>query len=398
MILLISSVFPPEPVVSALIGFDLANALSEHQSITVISPRPSRPSGFSFHLESKNNIAFTHLILNSYTCPESKLFGRMRESFSFGKHAANFIRRNHREIDCIYVHAWPLFAQYLIIRASKKYQLPTVTHVVDIYPETLLNRLPVLKSFFYHLLLPLDRYTHQHSSRIVTISPRMKDLLVKTRKLESQKVEVIYNWQNEEVFSTIRNTADERQRSERFTFMFLGNLSRTAAIHILITAFAESRLKKSRLVIAGSGSEKEALVSLANQFQDAVIEFWDAAMNEVPAIQNEADVLLLSLKKGVAQFALPSKIPAYLFSAKPVIACVEENSDTADTIKQARCGWVVQPENAGLLSETMIKVTELSKIYLQQLGMNGFQYAVKNFSKNNNLMKFVNLIQDTVKV
>ena len=47
-ILIISCVFPPEPVVSAQMSLDIAEALSKNNDVTVISPRPTRPMDFKF--------------------------------------------------------------------------------------------------------------------------------------------------------------------------------------------------------------------------------------------------------------------------------------------------------------------------------------------------------------
>ena len=65
-ILIASCVFPPEPVVSATISFDLANSLVKNNQVTVISPRPTRPFGYNFEtvLTDKNR-AFNHVVVNS---------------------------------------------------------------------------------------------------------------------------------------------------------------------------------------------------------------------------------------------------------------------------------------------------------------------------------------------
>ncbi|MBI9063782.1 MAG: hypothetical protein JEZ14_17505 [Marinilabiliaceae bacterium] len=145
MILLVSSVFPPEPVVSATIGRDMAEALSENCEVMVVTPKPTRPLGFSFKKLSTGNQKFKHFVLNSYTYPESRLFGRLRESYSFGKHVVDYIKKYKAEIQCVYIHSWPLVAPYKIVKASKKYSLPTIIHIVDIYPEALSDKLLFLK-------------------------------------------------------------------------------------------------------------------------------------------------------------------------------------------------------------------------------------------------------------
>lgn len=108
---------------------------------------------------------------------------------------------------------------------------------MDIYPEALLGKLPFLRKFFFRLLLPIDKYIQENSSKVITISSSMKNLLVETRELEEKKVEVVHNWQNEELFILNKDSNSKRRKDSMFTFMFLGNLSGTAAIYDLIFAF-----------------------------------------------------------------------------------------------------------------------------------------------------------------
>lgn len=397
MILIISAAFPPEPVVAASMTFDLAEALAEKWNVVVITPEPTRPLGFSFKSEEPVSRKYEHIILKSFTYPKSRLPGRLLESYSFGKHAASFIKKERYRIQCCYVNAWPLVAQFMIIRILKSLCIPSVIHIQDIYPECFTQKIPVIGNLITRILLPLDRCTLKSSSKIITISSGMKNHLVTTRKLDEINVEVVHNWQNEEMFIRSKNVSSQKSTNSKFTFMFLGNLSGTAAIHVLMYAFNASRLDKSRLIIAGNGSEKENLISLADSLHESDIEFCDASRKEVPDIQCKADVLLLSLKMGTAKFALPSKLLAYMFSAKPIIACVDEDSDIAQAIKEGTCGWVIPPENAEALANTMRSVILLPQPDLETYGENGLKYAVENFSRIKSLMKLVAIINCLMK-
>jgi glycosyltransferase involved in cell wall biosynthesis len=394
-ILIITAAFPPEPVVSSNISHDLARELSFKNQVTVICPKPTRPFGIVYPNPGihENQLQFKRIQLQSFTSPQFSLFGRFRESYSIGKRTYDFIKENHLDIDVMYVNTWPLFGQYFTIRAAKKFNLPVAIHIQDIYPESLLSKLPIFKTFFYKLLLPVDRYIQQNSAKVITISPNMKSLLVKTRKLEEKKVEVVFNWQDEEIFIDYKKNKKNVLRDPLFTFMYLGSLNTTAAVHILINAFGKANLLNARLVIAGNGPKKEYLISLAQTYQNTKIEFWDAEMHKVPEIQDQADVLLLNLSKGAAQFALPSKLSAYLFSEKPVIASVDEDSDTAKFILNAKCGWVVPPENIEKLTSALRNAAQTSSEKLKDYGYNGYNFASQNLSKKINLHKIVSIIE-----
>lgn len=391
-ILIISAVFPPEPVVSAKLSFDIANELSINNAVTVISPKPSRPFGFKF---TGNNLSFNfnHIQVNSYFCASSNIVGRFRESYSFGKHCYKYITANHKNIDIIYANIWALFGQYYVVKAAKKYNIPIFIHVQDIYPESINRKMSFLGPFIDLFWLPVDKYVLHNVTKVIAISDKMKSYLVSTRKLESQRLVVVQNWQDETAF--INYKAENKQpinKKELFTFMYLGNIGPVAGVEILIDAFAQADLKNCRLIIAGSGSMKATLQKKVNEMNLHTIEFWPVPEGKVPEIQAQANVMLLPVKKGAAKSSIPSKLPAYMFSEKPVIACVDEDCDTANAIISSDCGWVLPPENIFRLSEMMQSVVSLPSHALNEKGESGFKYALENFSKKNNLPKLTSLI------
>jgi glycosyltransferase involved in cell wall biosynthesis len=396
MILLISAVFPPEPVVSATIAHDLAVTLSDELNVRVLTPRPSRPYGFTFDHGFCKPGKFEHVIVPSYTCPRSVLFGRMRESFSFGKHVARYIRENHEKLAIVYLITWPLLSQYLIVRSARKYAIPSIVHVQDIYPESLENKVRVCCKIIRSVLLPLDTYILKNATHVVAVSENMKSRLIHTRGISPEKISLIQNWQDEADFIKYhyqRHKLLRRNPVEKpFTFMYLGNIGPVAGVDFLIRSFALANIANARLIIAGSGSMKEECRQIADTYKNAPVLFWNVPAGKVPEIQAQADVMLLPVKRGAAMSSVPSKLIAYLFSKKPVIACVDHNSDTAKAIEQAGCGWVIPPEETDVLARTLQSVAQTPKTDLLIRGMNGFNYASDNFSKKNNLKKLVHLI------
>jgi glycosyltransferase involved in cell wall biosynthesis len=174
--------------------------------------------------------------------------------------------------------------------------------------------------------------------------------------------------------------------------MYLGSINPSASVVTIINAFGKAKLTQARLIIAGEGSEKAECIKAANMFQEAQIEFVSAPVETVADIQQQADVLLLPLKKGIAMTASPSKLTAYMFSGKPIIACVEEMSDTAVCIQEAKCGWVLKPENEKMLSNLMQDIIKTDRNVLLELGNNSRSYAEANMSRRVNLEKMTSII------
>ena len=392
-ILIISAVFPPEPVISALLSRDIADALSVKHDVTVLCPHPSRPEGFIF-MENAIKANYKVERLNSFTCPSSILFGRLRESFDFGKHCVDFIQKNSSSIDCIYINSWPLFSQYRIIKAARKCGVPSILHIQDIYPESLTKKLPaIIGRLVFQLLLPIDKFILKNASIIVGISSYMISYLSKTRKVEKEKFRIIRNWQNDQQF--IKYSSKLSNSKNDFVFMYAGSISASAGVPALIHGFAKANLPNAKLVIAGDGADKINCINMANDLQNDKIIFSEVGPDNIAELQSEADILLLPLRKGIAKTATPSKLTAYLLSSKPVIATVEEDTDVSDILTKANCGFVVEPEDSDALADILRKSYSISETELVRMGANGKEYARMYLSKHANLNKLVSIIENT---
>ncbi|GEN76162.1 glycosyltransferase family 4 protein [Chryseobacterium hagamense] len=392
-ILIISAVFPPEPVVSASLSYDIANNLADYNNVTVISPFPTRPKDFNFSESNTSNEKFKHIVANSFTCPDSDIIGRMKESYSFGQFCAGYVTNNYKKIDVIYQNSWPIFSQYLIYKAAKKYKLPLLTHVMDIYPESLVEKLPFAKSFLVKMLMPIDRKVLSYSDKIICISENMKIHLAKTRQIIKDKLVIINNWQDEEQFINFRNQVSDVVRTKLpFTFMYLGNNGPVAGVEFLIQSFVKAGIENSKLIIAGSGSRTDACKELVKQLNAQNIDFIPVPSGKVPEIQYLADIMLLPVKKNAAYSSIPSKLPAYMLSEKPIIGSLDLDSDTANAILEADAGWVVEPENSEQLINVMQKVSQYDINILKSKGRNALNYSLKHFSKKENLKKITQLI------
>lgn len=378
---------------SAHLSNDIAFELSKKHDVVVLCPQPSRPQGYQFGT-IKEPEDFKIIRLNSFVSPASKIIARFRESYSFGKRSAEYIRKNGKDIDCIYINSWPLASQFLIIKEARKLKMPTVLHIQDIYPESLIGKLPKsFRSFFYKMLLPFDKYILRYSTKILGISENMISHLSKTRRINKSKFTVVRNWQEDDVFL---NFVSEKRRPAVFTFMYVGSVSASAGVELLLYAFDKASLPGSRLVIVGNGNEKDKCIRIANELKNQHIQFLEVIPAEVPSIQCRADVLLLPLKKGISLTATPSKLTAYLFSAKPVIACVEKESDVANILSETNCGLVTEPESVSGLIVAMKRMYESPTASLQLMGERGKDYAISNLSKKANLSRLVTVIEDAI--
>lgn len=394
-VVIVNAVYPPEPVVSAQVGRDLAIHLAAAGArVTVLCPPPSRPLGTDYSalrpvgrplVRSEAGVEVVRL--PSFTCPRSRLLLRLRESWSFGRHVCRYLGHHVSDVDVVYANTWPLLSQALLAWHCERRGVPLVLHSQDLYPESLLVKLPGLaRRIVSKPLTALDQWAARRAACVVAISENMQRIYMESRGLAREKVVVVPNWIDEQRFDRLPDRAEACARygipEDRFTFLYLGNVGPVAGVELLIEAFHAARLQRSQLVIAGDGSAKAACVALAARLRASGVQFVsDPEVANVPLLQSLAHVCLLPLRSGAGMSSVPSKLMAYLLSAKPVLGTLDATSDTARCIREAECGWLGEPDRVDWLAAQMARVATLPPAVLDEMGQRGRKYGLRHFSR-----------------
>lgn len=405
-IVIISAVYPPEPVVSARMGYDLTCYLTDlKQSVTVVCPQPSRPVNANYTQYTMSGATVITLEqgaeivrLPSFAAPRSGLIRRLIESWSFGRYVCRYLEESENQPDVMYVNAWPLLAQAFIVRYAHSHNIPVVLQIMDIYPESLLIKLPaVIRSLVSKPLTMLDAWIARTAHSLVVISERMRRTYIESRKIPFESVVTIPTWQDEVLFEIIikRSACCSKYGIplHPFTFLFLGNIGPVAGVDFLINAFAASGIPDAQLLIVGDGTAKLECVALVKRLNLSGVHFIsDSDATNVPVLQGMAHVCMLPMKRGAGMSSIPSKLPSYLFSAKPVIATVDLGSDTARFVRDADCGWVGEAEDSSWLANKMKEVVHLSMEELETIGQRGKKFGLAHFSKSSGVVRLANKI------
>lgn len=389
-ILIISAVFHPEPLTSAMMNYDLAVELAKEHNVTVLKPKPSRPMGKE-HVYDDTSYPFKCITLDSYVHPQSELIGRFKESISFGQVCKKYIRGYKDEIDVVYNDGWQLFGLYIVARECVKQGIPYVVPIQDIYPECLFTNKhypAVIVKMISLLLNPIDCYYQKHAYRIRTISDEMADYLAETRGVARDKYLVMDNWQNDEDFSytPIAN--------EKTVFGYVGSVNAHSNTEFMIKAFAKANLPNSELRIYGGGNHKDNCVDLVKELGLSNVFFDVVEKKQVPEVQSNVNVLVLALPTGNGGLCLPSKITSYMLSGRPVLASVEKSATTR-YIQEADCGISVEPDNVDALADGFRRFAAMCIEEQNRLGKNSRLFAEERLMRKSNLPKVTEVLVKT---
>jgi glycosyltransferase involved in cell wall biosynthesis len=393
-------------------SWDLANYLTVRGCcVTVLCPQPSRPLNTDYSQYSNPDApvvldeeSIKVVRLPSFAAPESSILARMRESISFGRKVSRYLAREQNMPDVIYLNAWPLFAQAIIARFAKKAAVPMVLQIMDIYPESFTDKLPAFfRSVMYMPLKRLDAWIAGTAAKVLVISENMRRTYVESRGVIAEYVVTIPTWQDEHAFEDIPSRSACCLRygiSELpFTFLFLGNIGPVAGVDFLIRAFAEADIPDTQLVIVGGGASKSDCVKMVQQLNLSNVHFIsDPDVANVSVLQGIAHVCMLPVKRGAGMSSIPSKLPSYLFSGRPVIATVDRDSDTARFVREAECGLVGDAEDQAWLVHAMKEVAQMSLEELDAIGQRSKKFGLAHFSKSSGVVRLANTIMQVAGV
>ena len=388
-IVIVSAVFHPEPVTSAMMNYDLALELSKSYKVTVLRPFPSRPLRAEYSIEGIT-YPFSCITLNSYRCPESKLVGRLQESFSFGRACKRYIKEHKEEIDFVYNDGWQILGLYIVAKECVKLNIPYIVPIQDIYPESLFTHRHIpnyVRSILSSLILPFDRYYQKHACRVRTISTEMAEYISRTRNVELGRFLVLDNWQNDDEFYYTPIT------NERTIFGYVGSINAHSNTELIIKAFANANIPDTELRIYGGGNHKDICVELVKNLGLNNVIFDEVEKTQVPKVQAKMNVLILALPTGNGGLCLPSKMTSYMLSGRPVLASVE-SSTTMRYINESDCGITVEPDNIKALAEGFRKFASMSIEEQNRLGRNSRLFAEKRLLKSVNLEKLCESINN----
>ena len=230
-----------------------------------------------------------------------------------------------RRYDAIDVNTLPDFLVFAPIIA-KWMGARVILDMHEITPEFYMSKYGVAAdSFTIRLLTWLERISFQFADRVITINRPIEDLLV-SRGLDRARSAIIMTAVDEARFvghCAAPEVPVEPDR-EKFVMMYHGTLTHLYGLDIAVEALAisHSDIPEAELWILGSGTEEEALASLAAErgIASKVRLLGQVPPAEIPAWLSRCDVGILPIRRDVfLDFAFPNKLPEFIIAGKPVL-------------------------------------------------------------------------------
>ncbi|RLP68703.1 glycosyltransferase WbuB [Mycetocola manganoxydans] len=237
-----------------------------------------------------------------------------------------------------------LFATRIVALRARLARTPTCVWVQDIYSLGIAET--GAGSRAARAVALIERSTLRAATRVVVIHDRFRRYLSANLGVEQSAVDVVRNWSHIDT-DALRHDATIRARfgwePDDIIVLHAGNMGAKQGLLNVVRAsqLADERGSRVRFVLLGDGNMREALEA---EGPNSRLQFLDPLPDGAfEAALASADILLVNELPGLTEMSVPSKLTSYFATGLPVIGSVDEDSTTAEELRSAGAGPIVDP-------------------------------------------------------
>jgi glycosyltransferase involved in cell wall biosynthesis len=329
--------------------------------------------------------------------------GRIKNMLSFLRKLYKFEKVINKDLDPDVVIAsstYPLDS-YPANWIAKKHKAKFVFELHDLWPMSpmVLSNMSKWHPFIM-VMQKAEDYWCKNADLVVSLLPDAYKHLV-TRGMSMDKYVVIPNgisldewgYQEEDLPQEHINAINKLKGDGKFIVGYLGGHAVSNGLNFLLeTADILREHSDIHFVLVGKGTEKDSLINRAPKMGLSNITFLQPVpKTSVPNLLTKMDVLVFGyVKTPLGKYgSSENKFFDYMMSCKPII----KSSDVSnDMIKEAKCGYSLPPGDIKGFADKILYMKSMDTQSLSQMGLNGREYVLKNFTYDKLAQKFIDVL------
>jgi glycosyltransferase involved in cell wall biosynthesis len=270
------------------------------------------------------------------------------------------------------------FAALAAQRLARRYGVPFVLEVRDLWPDSLIEVAGVSPRHpFVLLLYLLEHYLYRAADTIVTVLPAAADYIAQ-RGGRLDKIVWIPNGVDFQIAPPVA----PHPRAELFTVMYAGTLGRANAVDSMLRAaqlLASHVEPKIQFRFVGDGPERGRLRRSAEELGLDNVHFDDAVpKHRIYDTLQGADVLLATTRNiDLYKYGISfNKLFDYLAAGRPIVFGA---NCPGNPVTDAAAGEVVPPEDSTAMAAAIARIAAMSPEQREEIGARGRQFAEANY-------------------
>lgn len=337
----------------------------------------------SFEIRRKGNTNL-RILLNYLSFPLSSA------------HRVKKLYKNHYDRVFIYQLS-PVYMGKAGLKIAKKKKIPSVTYVMDLWPENLYSVLNFKNKLIRRILYKTSTKYYLKTDKLICMTKRAKEILSERTGKPDEKI-LIMPQCPEKIYSQRMTDPELVSRfGGGFNIVYAGNISPAQDFPIMIEA--AKRLEADGIaasfIIVGDGMSKgdaERLVSdsgLSHRF------FFEGMkpMEDIPKYTDIASGLIACLSaSALLECTIPAKVMSYIAAGRPIVLAMD--GEAGEIVRECECGFAGPAGDAEALYESLKRLYEAGEEGRREMGKRAEALYLERFERDENLKKLIDFIFD----
>ena len=402
-LLFLTHYFPPEVNAPANRTFEHCKLWVTDIEVTVITNFPNHPDGKIFPdyknklVQKENNSGINVVRLWTFITPNEGFILRTLNYIIYMMAAVTYVLLSRIKFDVVIATTPQFFCGLAGKFISQLKNKPFILELRDLWPDSIVAVGALKNKTIISILTKIELGLYKSAALIVSVTNSFKENLI-SRGIDNNKIEVIYNGVDEQIFSEIKPIKDQALKSfleNGFKVGYIGTLGMAHSLSTLIDAAKVLEKEEVKFIIVGSGAERERLENeIKEKRLNNIAIFPLQPKSERPSIIEALDLFFVHLKKNdLFKTVIPSKIFEGMIMKKPILVGVD--GETRKIIEDAECGLFFEPENVDDLVSKILLYKNSPQLILRH-GENGYKHVLKYFNRAALAQNYLTLINQVI--
>jgi len=305
---------------------------------------------------------------------------RLLNYFSFMITALWGLRKSQKP-DYLFVESPPLFLGIAGFLAAKRWGVPFILNVADLWPDSIRLLGLMREGFALKLAGKLESWLYSKAGFVNAVTEGIREILIHDKQVPAGKVLFLPNGIDTDLFRPQPIDATWRTSlglpDEKHIILYTGTHGYAHGMEVILEAAELLKDINVLFLLVGGGSEKTHLEKLCtHKALKNVIFFSPHPPEMIARLYSLATAGISTLRDSpLFEATRPVKILSIMACGKPVL--YSGAGEGARLVAEAKAGIIIPPENPTALADAIRSLIS-DVAYTAQLGNNGRAYVKKH--------------------
>lgn len=289
-----------------------------------------------------------------------------------------------RKVNVIITPSPPLTMGVVAWLLGSWHRAPFIYNVQELYPDIAINLGAVRNRLAIRLLFALERFVYARAARVTLIADRMRRRLIE-KGVPPGRTAVIPNFVDVNLLRAVpapNGFTSEAGIDGRFVVCYAGNLGPAQGLDTLLDA---ARLLADEpaivVVLVGGGTLWDHLAGrIRDERLSNVRLVAHQPFSRVPEIYGASQLSVVSQAAATGSDAVPSKVYRIMACGGAVLAATDAQSDLAQLVSAAGCGFVVPQESPAAIAGA-VRQAFANRAALVDMGQSGRRHVLAHYAR-----------------